>query len=136
MVSATGFGSEAAMKAAWANLAQSGWTPDDAFWQGLETEVEVGMARFNAGGCVPLSAVAGGALWLNERRWERALARKSMHAVMAEAGLAQVQPMSKQAAFAEALRKQNAAVDKLLAREAAKEAAKANDLTLEKAHGF
>ncbi len=124
------------MKAAWANLVRSGWTPDDAFWQGLETEVEVGMARFKAGGCVPLAAVAGGALWLNERRWERALARKSMHAAMAEVGLAQVQPMSKAAEFARAKEAQKVAIAEIRAERAAKEEAQANNLRLEKAHDF
>jgi hypothetical protein len=110
-VSTGGYGSDRDVQYAWQNLYHSdGWVPDADFWAGLDFEVADGMARFKAGGNVPLFGVCGGAKWLSDRRWERALARKARQQSLGILGLGQVVVKSKEQLKAEGFAKQDAAI--------------------------
>ena len=112
-VSKTGFGSDRAMQAAWSNLARSGWSPDKGFWDGLSIDIADGMARYQSGGCVKLAGIPGGALWISERRWERAIGRRSTNEAMRSVGLAHVQPTSKESELLRAKEIQKTVMDEL-----------------------
>lgn len=110
-VSISGYGSDRDVQYAWQNLYHAeGWVPDDDFWAGLDFEIADGMARFVAGGNVPLTGICGGAKWLSDRRWERALARKARQESLGILGLARKVVKSKEQLKMEGFAKQDAAI--------------------------